>query len=208
MIHSKLYIAFLLFFYSITSCTYESTKSHTEESEIQESQLHFDEDTLLIVAQDGQSDWDRLDTVPGLTVEDYYQSNLDNYVIYKNLLSQELIGIEDTSGDETVMHYRTYLGTLTDLETKEKYHVIRDFWTIQLAISKRGHSELVFIRDSNNFVVKYDLEMPEELPFEIENNTLIFTKDNTQMGWQFQNGLSYNFCTPWNDCYGIVENES
>lgn len=158
-----------------------------------------------LTGQDGQADFDRFDTTGGLTVEDYYTSSEVLYETYKPLIHPSNIGLVDTSKTENTEHYRTYLGTLTDLTRNDSYHVIRDFWTIQLAISKRGHSEVIFIRDTNNFVVQYDLEMPEELPVSIFNNTLIFEKDGEKYGWQFQNGLSFQICLPWNVCYGIIE---
>jgi len=197
-------IVLLLISWTLNSCcSNESDNTLAVSSELAPPDSIPQPDTIVTVVQNGYYDWARLDTVPVLTVEECYKNLTTEYHNYAQIIDSTEIGVEDTIHANHSIHYRTYLGVLRDLITDEPYYVIRDFWTLELANGLKGHSELVFIRDSNDFVVKYGLEMPEELPLSIEDNTLIFKRDSTEFGWQLASGLSFIFCTPWNHCYGI-----
>ncbi len=98
--------------------------------------LKKQKNSIELFNSDGQNCWSRMDTT-NVGVEDYYSSKMDDYEEYANLLTEPFIGIKDTLIGKNTEHFRTYLGTLKDLKNGEKYHVLTDFWTIQLAISKK-----------------------------------------------------------------------
>ena len=99
----------------------------------------------------------------------YKLDNKDPKVVYLNtLINPKNINKEVKSGkSEEAEYFTTYLGQIT-LHEKEN-HVFKQFYTIQAAIEKHGHSVIVFAnKDGASY---YDMEMPENLPLDLKNGS-------------------------------------
>jgi hypothetical protein len=120
---------------------------------------------------------------------------------FKPFITKKNIGKEIvTSKSKDAEYFTRYLGTI-DLG-ENKYHVISQFYTIQAAIVKHGHSRIIFL-DSNLKIKKiYNLSMPNELPIAITANELIFNIDNKKYNLNLGKGISSMICIPNNEgCY-------
>jgi len=95
------------------------------------------------------------------------------YVVMK--LKTKKQKIKEENLEETII----YLG---DIQVDGKlYYVLNSFRQFQAAIVKHGHST-VYILDSKRRIVKeYELSLPEELPFKVENNSLYFHYKDSKM---------------------------
>lgn len=75
---------------------------------------------------------------------------------------------------ETSAHY------IGKVELKNQtIHVMSIFKVIQLAISKKGMSSLIFLDTNAKSLKNFDIEMPDLLPVKISNNQLIYFRDST-----------------------------
>jgi len=54
------------------------------------------------------------------------------------------------------------------------YYILTSFKVVQTAIIKHGHSEIYILNSKKKTVKQYNLGLPEELPFKVENNSLCF----------------------------------
>lgn len=121
---------------------------------------------------------------------------------FKKYVNVELIGQKqtDTDPDSTIFE-TTYLGQL-DMQTEGfdsklvTYHVIAQFYTVQAAIVRHGHSRIIFADNKGETVRVYILDMPEELPTSITNNALTFQKQTKRYL-----SLPDLFCVPDGGCY-------
>jgi hypothetical protein len=122
-------------------------------------------------------------------------------VTLNDIVNTELKGKVQIYGNpEEVENFMEYLGKI--VIDKKEFYVISKFSTIQLAISKRGRSSVLFL-DMNKEVVKnYDLEMPNCLPVSIKNNQLIFNVKGIEHSLSIDKELSIMLCLPSNlGCY-------
>lgn len=91
---------------------------------------------------------------------------------FKVFVDSSRIGEEQISGHpDTVQTFIRYLGRVT---LESKYHVLTEFRTVQAAISKHGHSRIVFLDEDKITVRIYSVDMPEQLPVELQSNELVF----------------------------------
>jgi hypothetical protein len=94
--------------------------------------------------------------------------NSDPKVIYLNtLINSKRINKEFKSGkSDEAEYFTTYLGqlNLNKLET----HVFKQFYTIQAAIEKHGHSVIILVNKSGAYY--YEMDLPEDLPIDMEKN--------------------------------------
>lgn len=67
-------------------------------------------------------------------------------------------------------YFTTYLGQIK-LNEKD-CHVFKQFYTIQAAITKHGHSVIIIM--DNQGASYYDMELPEELPIDMRNGSFRF----------------------------------
>lgn len=100
----------------------------------------------------------------------------DSKVVYLNTLTKHKnINKEFKSGKpEEAEYYTTYLGQIT-LNEKD-CHVFKQFYTIQAAIEKHGHSVIIFM--DNQGASFYDMELPEDLPIDMRNGSFRFKHKN------------------------------
>lgn len=100
----------------------------------------------------------------------------DQKVRYLNtLINPNNINKEVKSGKSNdVEYFTTYLGQIT-LNNEENY-VFKQFYTIQAAIEKHGHSVIVFV--NKHCASYYDMEMPENLPIDLKNESFRYKLNN------------------------------
>lgn len=103
------------------------------------------------------------------------QTNYASFIKPEKVGEKQEIKSGDGSSEEIV-----YLGTTHDINGQLIYHVFSVFRLVQSAVVKHGHSEVVFLNKSREFVKSYNLVSPEELPFLLRNNFLNFyySEDN------------------------------
>ncbi|SFT35168.1 hypothetical protein SAMN05216474_0046 [Lishizhenia tianjinensis] len=104
-----------------------------------------------------------------------------------------------------IEHEITYLGQIQGVEEKISYSVVTDFSKIGIgdSISKKGQSKLIFISSSKERIYKYDMLMPDNLPYRIENNFLYFQGVNSTK-IEIKNGLNSFVCIPNKECFELI----
>ena len=119
----------------------------------------------------------------------------------KRIINAELIEKVQVFGNpEEAESFIKYLGEIKI--SKEKYFVLSKFTIIQLAISKRGRSVVLFLDKNKEVIKKYNLDMPDQLPYKIEKNKLVFYFDNKDYTMQLEDSLLGVFCLPnYKGCY-------
>lgn len=100
----------------------------------------------------------------------------DPKVIYLNtLINPKNIQKEvNYKESEEAEYTTTYLGKI--MLNEKTNHVFKQFYTIQAAIEKHGHSVLIF-KDEEGASF-FDMELPENLPFELKNGSFRFKNKN------------------------------
>jgi len=100
----------------------------------------------------------------------------DPKVVYLNtLINPKYINKDVKSGkSEEAEYFTTYLGQIT-LNEKDR-HVFKQFYTIQAAIEKHGHSVIIFMDKQG--ASYYDMELPEDLPIDMKNGSFRFKHKN------------------------------
>jgi len=123
-----------------------------------------------------------------------------NFDVYIN---PSLIGEEQVNGNANKVEcFTKYLGELSIVNDKHKYYVISQFYTVQSAISKHGHSRIIILDSNKNVAKIYNLDMPHQLPKKIEANNLIFKFDDEEYKLQFEDEFPKLICLPNNKgCY-------
>jgi hypothetical protein len=109
--------------------------------------------------------------------------------------------IKEENLEETII----YLG---DIQIDGKiFYVLTSFKRIQAALVKHGHSIIYILDSKKRIVMEYELGLPEELPFKIENNSLYFhykdlktNKHKTFLN-RIEKKLPELMCVNPDDCY-------
>lgn len=126
----------------------------------------------------------------------------DNDYSFKKYIKTELIGKKQVFIDrDSTIFETTYLGILNMKEGNIQsnainYHVFAQFYSVQAAISRHGHSRIVFVDASGKTIRIYTLGMPNELPTAISDNALVF-----ETGVVRNSSLPELFCIPESGCY-------
>lgn len=68
----------------------------------------------------------------------------------------------------------TYLGKITDKDSKILFYVVKEFSRIKAANVYHGNSWLIFYGPEKKFSAKYHFDLPNELPFKLHTNKLYF----------------------------------
>ncbi len=99
----------------------------------------------------------------------------------------------------------TYLGKIIDKNGKVRFYVVKEFSRIKAAMVYHGNSWLIFYSPNKKLKARYHFDMPNELPFKLNNNTLYFydtdekpvkvltLKINSQLPKQIFNSSSISF---------------
>lgn len=121
---------------------------------------------------------------------------------FKRYVNVELIGQKQSeiNKDSTIFE-TTYLGELNmkegSMHSKNvSYDVLSQFYSVQAAIGRHGHSRIIFLDKTGETVRIYILDMPDELPTSITNNGLTFNAKTIRYL-----SLPDIFCIPDGGCY-------
>ena len=140
--------------------------------------------------------------IPPMLVDKYRESNkrLGYYRSFINVNSRNKQKTIREKYSETKIRY---LGTIKILGTRLTYHVITNFTVMGIGVmpSPRGHSEIAFVDASQKKILIYDVEMPDNLPKRIKNNSLYFKSENGEGYLAISGGLPILLCVPTQGCY-------
>ena len=160
-------IFIILFLYS---CNNENKKmSHSD---------LVDNDTISDTVHKDDIEDESLDNEPNVILGSlqFKLEKNDPKVVYLNtLINSKNINKEVKSGkSEEAEYITTYLGQIA-LNEKD-LHVFKEFYTIQAAIEKHGHSVIIFMDKQG--ASYYDMELPEDLPIDMKNGSFRFKHKN------------------------------
>jgi hypothetical protein len=128
--------------------------------------------------------------------------NKEMYNHFAPYVNKELLNVEQENGTEDdIQCFVHYLGVISDLALHTEFHVVAEFCRIKTATSHRGNSKVAFVNEELKYAQVYYLDMPEELPFAIEKNALLFNIKGSKKGLQFEGGLPDMLCIPGYGCY-------
>ena len=128
--------------------------------------------------------------------------NKANNKEFISFVKNDSIGKEQITGNEKHIQFFTkYLGKL-ELPNKNNYYVITQFYTVQAALVKHGHSRIIFLDNDKKTIKIYVLDMRNQLPLSIVRNALIFKFDNKKYKLRIKAELPSMLCLPNNiGCY-------
>ena len=121
------------------------------------------------------------------------------YVVTK--LKTKKQNIKEENLEETIV----YLG---DIQVNGKlFYILTSFRRTQAALVKHGHSTIYILDSKKRIVKEYELGLPEELPFKVENNILYFhykdSKTNKRKTYinRIERELPKLMCVEPDNCY-------
>lgn len=120
----------------------------------------------------------------------------DNYE-FKKFVDPRKVGKKwvDVTEDSTI-YETTYLGKIK--VGSEYFHVLSQFYSVQAAIERHGHSRILFLENDGKLKKEYVLDLPEELPTGIKNNRLRLGKELFD---EMKDELPELICIPNGGCY-------
>jgi len=106
----------------------------------------------------------------------YSQINIDEI---KNSLNNSLLGktITKKSKDGTISEI-TFLGIVKNSYGETIYYIVKAFYKIPAARVYHGQSRIFFFDINKNYFGGYWVDMPQQLPYKLENNILYFRCEN------------------------------
>lgn len=128
----------------------------------------------------------------------YRQNNIsEDPYRFKNYINETKIGTTITElTKDSAVYETTYLGMIN--VGNEHLHVLSQFYVVQAAITRHGHSRILFLYNDGKLKKEYILDMPEELPTSIKNNRL---KLRDKLFDPFKDELPEIICIPNGGCY-------
>lgn len=118
-------------------------------------------------------------------------------------IDPNLIGIEVISGRaDSIEYFTTYLGSFKNADG-DPFHVVSQFYKVQCAIQKHGHSRLLLLDQLSNVVGWWDVGMPENLPFLLRGSVVVFPRGSVAdiAGTDFYNAW---ICPEPDDCMNFL----
>jgi hypothetical protein len=135
-----------------------------------------------------------LESLAGQVPKDYKKTILDNK-INKTV----------TTKNNEIERDVTFLGIVNTSNGAMRYYVIKEFFTIRAANTWHGHSSVYFIDIKFKKTIKYDLAMPENLPYKLIDDKLLFKYKDGLLIKQYSQDLKLklpsNICVAPLDCY-------
>lgn len=96
------------------------------------------------------------------------QSEYSKYIVADSLKKTQLV--KNKTGDEKI----NYLGVIKKTNGDTLYYIVTVFSRVQAARVMHGHSNVIYIGKDLKEKKRYDIALPEELPYKLDNNTLYF----------------------------------
>lgn len=111
------------------------------------------------------------------------QSEYSKYIVADSLKKTQLI--KTKTGDEKT----NYLGVIKKTNGDTLYYIVTVFSRVKAAQVMHGHSNIIYIGKDLKEKKRYDIGLPEELPYKLDNNTLYFkyTDETTNKKKIFKN---------------------
>ncbi len=150
-------IKYLIFIFCISSCCINSAQH----------------ETTVMLPQDKRIKQPlfKAENKPAATIQEAAEETFD----FRKVIQESKIGKKQVSGNSNdIQYFTTYLGEIKPEKEKTVYHAISQFYNVQAAISKHGHSKVIFLDDQKRIAEIYELDMPNQLPISIESNQLVF----------------------------------
>jgi hypothetical protein len=122
----------------------------------------------------------------------------NNETEYSKFINSKYLSKSQTIKRNDISEKILYLG---EIHLKDSlFYIITSFKRVKAAIDYHGHSS-IYILDRNKKIIKeYVLDLPEQLPFKIEDNNLCFkyldekTKTNKIFIYKFENKIPELLC--------------
>jgi hypothetical protein len=96
------------------------------------------------------------------------QSEYSKYIVVDSLKKTQII--KTKTGDEKI----NYLGVIKKTNGDTLYYIVTVFSRVKAAQVMHGHSNIIYIGKDFKEKKRYDIGLPEELPYKLDNNTLYF----------------------------------
>ena len=127
---------------------------------------------------------------------------------FENILTQRNLGKTITKRIGNDISQRTYLGTIRTKSGEIKYFVLKEFYRVKAAVVYHGHSRLIFCSPNKKIFAQYILDLPDQLPYKLQQNILYFAhKENgilQRSQFELYDSLPKFMCfAPKNYCYEI-----
>ena len=103
-----------------------------------------------------------------LSINLFGQNEYSKYIVVDSL--RKVHKVKNPHGYEQI----NYLGPIKKSNGDTLYYVFGIFTGVQAAITIHGHSNIVYLNRKYKEVKSYDIGMPENLPYKLNNNTLYF----------------------------------
>ena len=137
-----------------------------------------------------------------LSLTIFGQTNYSVFVRHDQINKKQIISSKDGSSEEII-----YLGEIKNKSGQTIYYVLSVYRLVQAAIEKHGHSNVIFLDYDLKVKKQYELDLPEELPFKLENNILNFYyfDTKTKVRRVYQNKIEIELpkilCVSPNNCF-------
>jgi hypothetical protein len=106
---------------------------------------------------------------------------------FKDILAHPIKNKNIIKSNNDIHSERTFLGLIKDSKGKAVFYVAKEFYTVQVALVRHGHTRIVFFDNQKKMIACYYLGLPEDLPYKLVSNSLFFKyradrtgKDNTE----------------------------
>jgi hypothetical protein len=126
---------------------------------------------------------------------------------FKDILSRPVKNKVFQEKNDTIESDRAFLGLIKDSLGKIVFYVAKEFNTVQAAVVKHGHSRIIFFDNQKKMIACYYLSLPEDLPYNLANNSLYFKyrSDATHVKLiqivKIEDKLPGSICVSPSDCY-------
>jgi hypothetical protein len=126
---------------------------------------------------------------------------------FKDILTHPVKNKVFLKKNDSVESERAFLGLIKDSLGKIVFYVVKEFYTVQAALVRHGHNRIVFFNKQKKLIASYYLDLPEDLPYNLANNSLYFKyRTDTIQGTQIQTikidgKLPIPICVKPGDCY-------
>ena len=124
---------------------------------------------------------------------------------FKDILIHPIKNRTILRADDGTHSERAFLGLIKDSAGNVVFYVAKEFYTVQAALVKHGHSRILFFNRDKKLTAAYYLDDPGELPYKLIRNSLYFkrTRDKEKLVQvvKVQTKLPVPLCVMPDDCY-------
>jgi hypothetical protein len=133
-------------------------------------------------------------SVAGQVPKEYKRIILDNKINKK-------VTIKNKESESDI----TFLGVVNTDNGTKKYYVLKEFTAVRAASTWHGHSSVYFVDTKFQKSIRYDLAMPENLPYKLSHDKLLFNYKDCSLTKEYSQDLKLklpsHICVAPLDCY-------